>query len=446
MEALFHLGYPLIVAHLDHGLRSTSGDEAQKVGQLVQANGLPFYIKRADVASFASSHSLSIEEAAREVRYRFLFELAHRHCVQAVAVGHNADDQVETVLMHLLRGSGLAGLRGMKYRSRPNPWSDKIPLIRPLLGVWREEIMTYLDERSLQPNLDESNLDIRYYRNRLRHQLIPGLDELNPGARQRIWQMADIISGDDQVLEELVDSAWTGCQFEITSRTLRFNGKAFQSQPGAIQRRLIRRGISILRPGLRDIDFKTVERALGFTLMATRTGRIDLASGLRMEYDGNRFWLAEWSAELSDPDRPQLETQVELNLQAPGELVLDGGWRLHADILQARSDLLDQAKDNRDPWNAWLDLDRLQLPLIARSRRPGDRFQPLGMNGHSLKIADFMINVHMPRQARARWPLIRSGNEIAWIPGFAISDIFAIHPETTNLLHLSLSSERRANF
>ena len=135
LDILRRLDYRLVVAHLDHSLRADSAQEAEQLRHLVEGYSLPFVLERGDVPAYAARHSLSIEEAAREVRYRFLFDQAARCQAPAVAVGHTANDQVETVLMHLLRGSGLAGLRGMSYRSLPNPWSQSIPLVRPLLGA-----------------------------------------------------------------------------------------------------------------------------------------------------------------------------------------------------------------------------------------------------------------------------------------------------------------------
>ena len=230
--------------------------------------------------------------------------------LQAVAVGHTADDQVETVLMHLLRGAGLSGLRGMSYYSLPNPWSQTIPLVRPLLGVWREEIMAYLARQGLQPSLDASNLEKRYYRNRLRHELIPQLEELNPGARRRIWKMAALLQDEDETIERVVDAAWGQCCLVDSEAAVAFDTGGLRDQPKGVQRRLIRRAIARLRPGLRDIDYETVDRALDFLTSPTRTGQMDLAAGLRLEMEGERLWIADWKADLPGANWPQL---------APGE-------------------------------------------------------------------------------------------------------------------------------
>ena len=151
LDALWRLGYRLAVAHLDHQLRPESSEQAGELARRVREIGIPFYMKRADVAGFAQSQGLSLEEAGRILRYQFLFSQAAELNSQAVLTGHTADDQVETVLMHLLRGSGLPGLCGMAFRSLPNPWSPETALVRPLLSTWRSVVNAYLEQRGLQP-------------------------------------------------------------------------------------------------------------------------------------------------------------------------------------------------------------------------------------------------------------------------------------------------------
>ena len=318
LDVLRQLGYRLVVAHLDHCLRADSAREAEQLGQLVEGYGLLFVLERDDIWAYAADHSLSIEEAAREVRYRFLFEQAARFQAQAVAVGHTANDQVETVLMHLLRGSGLTGLRGMSYRSLPNPWSQNIPLVRPLLGAWREQILTHLEQSGLHPSLDASNLDTRFYRNRLRYELVPQLEKLNPGVRQRLWQMSDVLAEDEAVLEMLELSAWKGCLLDQAPGYAALDAKILRDQPVGLQRRLVRRAINLLRPGLRDIDYRMIEHAVRFLKESSRSGQTDLAAGLRLELEGERLWLATWEADLPGAGWPQVELGVQLSLDCTG--------------------------------------------------------------------------------------------------------------------------------
>jgi len=205
MHGLDVLGYDVMVAHVDHGLRAESAQEADFVRLLAESRGLPFFRKRADVQQVAETQAESIEEAARNVRYQFLYEQARRNQCQAVAVGHHADDQVETILMHLMRGAALPGLTGMAHRRLMPLWDKKIPLVRPLLGFWRDEIEVYIKEIGITPCDDRSNLDTRYHRNRIRHELIPLLKTYNPKIKSVIWRMGDVLREEEQFLNKIAE-------------------------------------------------------------------------------------------------------------------------------------------------------------------------------------------------------------------------------------------------
>ena len=438
LDVLWRLGYSLVVAHLDHSLRPEAQEEAKAVQELAQRMNFPCILGKEDVAGFANEQGLSIEEAARNLRYRFLFQQAELHNVQAVAVGHSADDQVETVLMHLLRGSGLDGLCGMEFYSLPHAWSKSIPLVRPLLGVWREEILAHVTQHNLQPSLDASNQDTRYYRNRLRQELIPHLEDLNPGARQRIWRMAELLREDSAVLEAQVEATWQVCCQEMGTGFVAFDASRLQIQPLAIQRRLIRRGIARLHHGLQDIDYASVERTLDFLRLPTRSKQRDLIAGLRLELGQGCLWLADWKADLPGAGWPQLKPGSQFQLHLPGEISLPGGWLLRGEVVPVDAQVYQQATANPDPFQVWLDLERVELPLLVRARLAGDRFQPLGMNGHSLKLSDFMINRKLPRRARQGWPLVISEEQIACGPGFHPCELAAIQASTANAVHLQL--------
>ena len=214
MHGLHELGYRLVIAHLDHAIRPESAADADYVQAAAEELGLPFVRARIDVLKVAEAEGQSLEEGAREVRYTFLFKQAREYHAQAVAVAHHADDQVETVLMHFLRGAGLAGLSGMPYRKVMPIWDAAIPLVRPLLDVWREDVEGYLSEKGVSPRFDESNLDQTYYRNRLRHELIPNLETYNPRFRQVLNRTAAVLAGEEDFLEELTQAAWKLCLME----------------------------------------------------------------------------------------------------------------------------------------------------------------------------------------------------------------------------------------
>jgi tRNA(Ile)-lysidine synthase len=441
LNVLHELGYPLIVAHLNHGLRPEAKADAQRVKQFADDLGVPFVLGEVDAASIAKMKGLSVEEAARTARYDFLFNKAREFAAQAVAVGHTADDQVETVLMHLLRGAGLSGLKGMEFRTLPNAWSQEVPLVRPLLSTWRADVLDYLAERGLRPLLDRTNLDITIYRNRLRHELLPYLESYQPAVRPVLWRMAQILKGDHEIIEQVVAEAWQDCAVDLGPGYVSLSIEKFNRLPIGLQRHLLRRAMEVLRPGLRNIDFESVERALEFLAQPPHSRQQDLIANLRLFQEGKLLWVADWDAVLPHAGWPQLREKAVQELNVPGELNLPGGWRLQATPVEDVNSARAAGLANTNPYQAWIDLDQLSLPFKVRSRRAGDRFRPLGMAGHSIKLANFMVNVKLNRRARSAWPLVCTGDAIVWVVGFRIGHPFRLRKETIRAAHLNLVRE-----
>jgi tRNA(Ile)-lysidine synthase len=431
-------GYPVVVAHFNHHLRPEADDDARFVSEFAAAQGLRCVASGAEVAAYAGMHSLSIEEAARQLRYQFLFDQAGLSGCQAVAVGHTADDQVETVLMHLLRGSGLAGLRGMAYRALPNAWSAEIPLVRPLLGVWRSEVVDFCAANGLRPVLDASNLERTYFRNRLRLDLLPALETYNPRIRPAVWRMANVLGADYAALEGLAEAAWQACLRAEGEGYVGLGRPALLAQPLGVQRAVVRRAAARLRPGLRDVEFEAVERAVDFFASPPETGQAGWFAGMQLAREGELVWIRRVEADLPGGQWPQLLPGQVLHLEIPGRQALPDGWQIVSELPDDPAEALRQAQASADPFQAWLDLDSLVLPLTVRGRRPGDTLAPLGMGGHSLKLSDFMINYKLPGRARARWPLVASGKDIAWVPGFRLAHPFRVTENTRRVIHLSL--------
>ncbi|HNT23264.1 MAG TPA: tRNA lysidine(34) synthetase TilS [Anaerolineales bacterium] len=438
LDLLRRAGYQPVVAHLNHGLRAEAAQDADSVAGVAARLGLPYVQAQVDTPAYAEANALSIEEAARILRYQFLFEQAHQHHAQAVAVGHTADDQVETVLMHLLRGAGLAGLKGMVYRLLPNPWSADIALLRPLLGIWRSQIVEYCEDHDLQPVLDRSNLDTTYFRNRLRHELIPYLEGYQPRLRSSLARMAEVLAGEEQVLQSVVETAWQQCVLRQGAGYVVFDRQILAGFGPGVQRRLLRKAIEVHRPGLRDIDFEDVERGLAFLAAPPQTNQVDLVAGLGLFLEQGCLWLAAWEADLPNGHWPALEPGQTLAFEVPGVLALPGGWSLQSELVENTALAYRQALENGDPFQAWMDADALELPLILRSRQRGDRFQPLGMAGRVAKLSDIMINLKLPRRARRTWPLMCSGQDIAWLPGYRLGHGARVQPTTRRIAHLHL--------
>jgi tRNA(Ile)-lysidine synthase len=439
MHVLHRLGYPLVVAHLDHGLRPESAADADYAWQKAEALGLPFVSARMDVRTVAELDGLSLEEAARQVRYEFLFEQARLADAQAVAVAHHADDQVETVLMHFLRGAALSGLSGMAYRRVMPIWDVDIPLVRPLLDLWREDIEQYLDEIGWVAREDQTNQDTSYFRNHLRHDLIPELEGVNPKFKDVIRRMADVLGEEDQFLTMLADQAWDACFREVDEGSVVLNRPEFLELEKALQRRVLRRAVGSLRPDLRDIGFEAIERGLVFAMEPTESGQMDLAARLNLAVLDERLIVKAWSAALPEDGLPLLPEVGYVGLLGEGvALTLAHGWVLTLDLLEMAPGMAEVEARQLGPNEAWLDAATLRLPLTLRGKRDGERWQPLGLAGHSQKLSDFFVNEKIPQHLRDRWPLVCAGDEVAWVAGLRPGEPFKVGPATTRIVRLLL--------
>ena len=352
VHVLHALGYPLLAACVNHGLRPQADAEVELVARFARQLGIDFFTTKLDVGSSAFDHSLAIEEASRTLRSRYLLEQAQRAQANAVLVGHSADDQVETILMHLLRGSGLAGLRGMQYRTIPNPWSEHLPLIRPFLSTWRDDILKYLAEQELIPASDHSNLDTTYFRNRLRYDLLPLLEVYHPGFRRSLLRMGRILKDDYEVLQQLANQAWQKILVQQGQGYLAFDLPGFLSYPLAIRRYVLRKAIAHHLPGLRDIDFDCIERAIALLEDEKLYARTDLMAGLRLVRDGQVFWLAGPHAHLPAPDDPAIPAGSELTLNIPAQIHLHRDWILQASWVSDPASAIEQAASHSDSFQA----------------------------------------------------------------------------------------------
>lgn len=458
-------GLSLHVAHLHHGLRGGDADaDAAFVQSLAAEWGLPCTIERADVPALARKNRLAIEETARCARYAFLSRTAEALGASIVAVGHNADDQAETVLMHWIRGAGLAGLRGMlpstalaDYRllggqSSPEP-RVALRLIRPLLEVPRVEIEAYCDYYELESRFDRSNLDKTYFRNWLRHEVLPLLASHNPRVGEVICRSARVIADDYALLRTLLEEYWKQIVLEEDvsglvpderepsggSRIV-FDLKSWRALPTSLQRSTLREAIHRLRRSLRNINFLHVENALSVARDGTTGDRSTLPRGLMLVVGYERLTIAGAGAPQQLPDWPLLPPEsAPVPVQIPGVTTLPGSrWVLKVGRL-ARSALPDGWATNDDPWRAVLDANAVGTALWLRPRRPGDRFQPLGMGGSTVKLADFLTNQKVRRTVRDRLPLLVGEAGIAWVCGQRVDERARVQDETEIGLALHFS-------
>ncbi len=252
---------------------------------------------------------LSIEDAARRLRYRFLFKLAREHQAQAVAVGHTADDQVETVLMHLLRGAGLNGLKGMAHRSVLLTFDEGIPVVRPLLDAWREQTIDYCAGQGLEPLYDDSNDSPDFLRNRIRHQLIPVLESYNPKFREAAWRTSQSLMADHEILAGAVEAAWGRVVVNEVEGLITFELSMLAGFAPGLQRYLFRRAVERIRPEA-DVTYDLLERAVSFLGQAKGGGPLPLGSGVRLLKEANQVFVAGEAAVLPFERWPQMPAEL----------------------------------------------------------------------------------------------------------------------------------------
>lgn len=451
----------LHVAHLHHGLRDAEADaDADFVRTLAFDWNLPWTVERVDVPTLAVAHGLAIEEAARRARYRFLGRVAEAAGARTIAVGHNADDQAETVLMHWLRGSGLAGLRGMlplailgEYRLLETPGETptsqstacNLRLIRPLLQVSREEVEAYCDYYGLEPRFDCSNLDRTYFRNWLRHEVLPLLARHNPNVQEVIRRSARVIADDYALLRSVLEDTWPQVVAEETSDRIFFELEMWRRLPTSLQRSTLREAIHRLRRSLRNINFVHVENALLVGRDGTTGDQATLPHGLMLTVGYEGLALADADATHPLPDWPLLPAKsAPLSVSFPGTTLLPGMpvWQLAAEVL-ARTDLPAAWETDTDRWMAFLDVEAIGSVLELRTREAGDRFQPQGMGGHTAKLADFLTNQKVPRHVRDRLPLLVGEKGIAWVCGQRVDERAKVRDGTKQVLALRFERGQR---
>ena len=441
--------FGLHVAHLHHGIRGHDADaDADAVRAIAADWHLPCSIERVHVPELSQKHGMAFEETARQARYSFLGRVAKATGARVIAVGHNADDQAETVLMHWIRGAGLAGLRGMlpvtslaEYRMlgtvNYEPVESDICLVRPLLAIPRSEIEAYCAYHRLEPRFDRSNLDTTLFRNWLRHEVLPMLARHNPNIREVIRSSAQVLADDYELLRSVLLDAWTRLVHEETPEHIVLDLERWRALPASLQRSVVREAVQRLRRSLRDISFVHVESAVVVARRGSAGAQCTLPRGLVLTVEYDRLVLGAVDALPSLPDWPLLpEGCSALSLCVPGTTALPGsGWGLEAQIV-SRSDLPCDWESNKERWRAFVDAHGVGSQVRLRVRRPGDRFQPLGMGGRSVKLSSFFTNRKVQRAVRDRLPLVVSDRGIAWVCGYHLDDAAAIRESTQKVLYL----------
>lgn len=410
LDILDGLGYRLHVAHLDHALRLDSAADSRFVADEAQRRRLPYSIERRDVGEYARTEGLSLEEAGRRQRYAFLDQVADRTGAEFIALGHHADDQAETVILRLLRGSGATGLGGMEIVREGR-------YLRPLLRVRRAEIEEYARQRSLCYREDPSNRDLRFLRNRVRGELMPLLKSYNPNVVEVLNRTAALLKAEDDLLAELTQEALDTVICERCNDKVALDSTRLLTYHIAVQRRVLRVVLQGIAAADGPFDFARVEQVRGWIGAGDKRLRV-LGAGLRGQGCGTRYILRRGQ-------RPP----VACGFDIPGALVLrEHGIKIRVQVVAPEH--FDKAQLGGA--QVALDADRLGARVQVRSLRPGDRFQPLGMEGHK-KLSDFLIDAKWPKISRDEVLVLTRGEEIAWVAPLRSSHAFRIKSTTRRI-------------
>jgi len=426
--ALLHLfgrlrtevGFPLSVAHLNHSLRGAESDRDEEfVEALALRHQVPCITRRLSPGQLDHAPE-GMEAAARRFRYEFLRQTARRIGAHRVALGHTRDDQAETLLLRLLRGSGLRGLGGM------HPTLDRL-FFRPLLESSRESVESYLRETGEAWREDSSNRDLRRTRNRIRHRLLPLLQsQYNAEIVEILARTTSVLRDENEYLESVVrELARKLVRKEIQGFSLAI--PAVRVLPPALRRRLLRHFLELAAPALSPpSDFDTTSALEALVAQGRHQSAMTIGPGLEIRV---------LYSDLVALDSPTPRENASVPLPVPGEAVWpELGVRLRAQQV-SRTEAGDPRMSSASG-RALLDADVLPGPLSVRHRRDGDRFRPLGALGES-KLKSFLIDHKVPRPVRDRIPLVVAGDQIAWVVGYQIDDRFKVTPRTRHVLVLS---------
>lgn len=412
----------LHVVHINHGIRKRESKREEKfVSHLAGRMGLPITVKSLNVPSYARKKRLTIEEAARDMRYSAFEQLAGKLNAKKIALGHTASDQVETVLMHLLRGSGPQGLSGIP----PVRKLGSTAVVRPLIEVNREEILNYLKKNNLTFCLDSSNRKTEYFRNKVRLKLLPLLRKnYNENIDGALLRLSEILKEENAYWERVVERV-LGKVVSWESEKILIDFKKFLRYNVAVQRRVLYR----LFGGI--VSLSQIEAIRNLAQKSSQGKRIYLGKRFSVRKEGNFLIFS------SSPERRF--KKFNYSLRVPGKNEIEGlNLTLNTRIVDFYP--VSEKKTN----TAYFDIDKINFKkLLLRNRREGDRFRPFGLRG-TKKLSDFFIDRKIPRRLRDRVPLLVEGEDILWVVGIRRADKARITEDTKKILEVRVLREEES--
>lgn len=420
----------LLCAHINHQLRGAeaTADEDFVLAQAARLN-LPVTTRRVDVQGFARSNKLSIETAGRKLRLETLLDIVRANNYDSIATGHQKNDNAETILQRLTRGTGFRGLAGI-WPVRV--FQSGIRLVRPLLCVTREQIVEYLNQRSLTWRQDHTNVDCRYRRNYIRHRLLPFLQQECAGQIvEQLSHLGESAYRFHSAVCRYADTAWLELANSADDQVV-LDMKRFGLEPPAIKVELVRRSLTALGSGERDITQRHYERMLQLAA--------NLVDGKKMMLPG-RFTVRREHGKLifARPEEGPLDKgrlYESANVGIPGTTHFRS-YVIEANILRAERGDFERFQAKKDHLVEWFDLDTVKQPVRVRFRREGDKFWPLGLPAEK-KVGKFLTAAKVPRQSRGNTLIVADSEKIIWVWPIRMSECAKVTGNTSQILQLHI--------
>jgi tRNA(Ile)-lysidine synthase len=424
------LSAELMCAHINHQLRAEQAerDEDFVVAQARELN-LPVTTKRVDVRGFARENKLSIETAGRRLRIERLIDIAKANDCKWLTTGHQKNDNAETVLHRLLRGTGFRGLGGI---GAVRVFDEDIKFVRPLLCVGRDEIIEYLRQRNLSWRVDHTNYDCTYRRNYIRHRLIPALEQDCSGSVVgELFELSQSAQRFYSLVCGCAGKVWPVVA-ECCSDNLKLDLQGFVTQPPAVRVELIRRSLATIGSGEGDLTQGHFERMLQLAEGKIGGKRIELPGGFVVRYEYGKLVFAQ-TKKLETEER----TSESVKIEVPGRRRF-GGYLVEATVLEAEEGAFEKLKAQKSGFVERFDSDKVKLPLVVRFRQAGDRFWPLGLAGEK-RVGKFLTAARVPQQMREKMLIVADAEKIIWLWPIRISEQARISNETQKVLQLQIT-------
>ena len=419
----------LHVAHLNHRLRGEAADaDAAFVQAAADGHSLPCTVESVDVAEAAKEQQVSVEEAARHERHRFYERVCRRCGAGYVALGHHADDNVETVLQRILRGTGFRGLAGIP-RSRPLRAGSAVRLVRPLLGLPRRAILEFNSAHAVPCREDITNVSNEPLRNRLRNVILPMLaEQVNPQVREALLRLAEQARWVNEYMDETAQSAFRPLIIERTDQELSLNAPALARKSRIVQAELVRRAIASFELGEQDVSFGHLSAVVDLLGEPGSGKQLHLPGGMTVSKIYDRLVFAV------PTEQPRETIATEIVIHAPGRTRLPlHGVEISCEVVSLEAGEATPAMWSEHPGEEWLDYDAMRPPLIVRHRRPGDRFWPLGAPG-SKKVSEFLIDTKVEPAERDRLAILCDRLGPVWLIGQRIDERVKLTRQTRRVL------------